>query len=180
MGLQEVLDKVNANPSVKAAYLLEGEIYERFVAEESSVTEAESGMSFVNKALKEVLKRNTALCLFSTGEFEDIEEHVMVMEDPLGNIVGHDIPECMKEKYKDDTTLFWLCEDFVMRPEANMRDVKMVMLPKKVRTIGEAEGVCDAIMLYPASTTDLLLRKHFGALGGKCGSASAILAFNIL
>ncbi|MCL1811609.1 MAG: hypothetical protein FWG41_05275 [Methanomassiliicoccaceae archaeon] len=181
MGLEEVLAKLSSVEAIKAAFLLEGEFYDEVVAEEDSVTESFTGMPLVNKALEEVLKRKAAVCIFCTSAFEAPTDHIMVMEDVCGNRVGHDVPACMADDFKDDPSIFWLCDDFAMYPDkADMLDVMMVMLPQKANSIGESEGVKDAVLLYPATTTDILLREHFGISPNEPGIASAIIAFNII
>jgi len=56
----------------------------------------------------------------------------------------------------------------------------MVMLPQKVKSIGEKEGVKNAVLLYPSTTTDLILRKYYGISPGEPDIASAILAFDVV
>jgi hypothetical protein len=179
VGLKEVLDLLDTNGSVKAAFVLEGEFYRKVIAEERSVTECAFGMPFVNRALDEVLKRNVAVCLFASGNLENIEEHIMIMEDKHGNIVGHDVPKCMVDDYKDNPDIVWLSEDFAIYPDRmDLWEAAMVLLPNKVSSIGKNEGVEDAIMLYPATTTDMLLKEHFMIPDNKV--STAILAFNII
>ena len=179
MGSKEVLDKIRSSTAIKAAYIMDGKLYKEFVREEGSVTGSDAGMPLDNRAFKEMLKRTTAVCLFSTGDFEEITEHIVIMEDPEGNMVGHDIPECMAGAFDNDPNLFFLSDDFVMNMEANMREVTMVLLPKKdVRCVGEAEGAKDVMIMFPAPTTDLLLRRHFGIRDDEKGIASSVLAFN--
>ncbi len=181
MGLEEALEKIRSDRSVTAAFVLEGEIYKEVVGEEGSVTESTFGMPLINRALEEVMKREIAVCIFCDGSFEPPSDHVMVMEDDRGNLVGHDIPVCRMGEFKDDPNIFWLCDDFVMYPnKTESQDIVMVMLPQKVCSIGEDEGVRDLILMYPATTTDILLRKHFGVSVDDPKIASAIMAFNVL
>jgi hypothetical protein len=87
----------------------------------------------------------------------------------------------MTDRFKDAEDLFWLSDDFVMDPDKmGAHDIVMVMLPQKALTIGEREGVKDAVILYPAVTTDMILRRHFGIPPGEPDIASAILAFDVI
>ena len=181
MGVEEVLTKLGSEKAVKAAFLLEGDFYDEVVGEEGSIIESTMGMPLVNRALEEVLKREVAVCLFCDGTFEPTTDHVMIMEDRCGNIVGHDVPARMMDDFKDDPDIFWLCEDFAMYPcRAESQEILIVMLPQKARSLGEKEGIADPILLYPATTTDVMMRKHFGISVCDPKIASAILAFNIL
>jgi len=181
MGLEDIIAKIASHISVKAVFLLEGEFYGEVVEEESSITESSMGMPLVNRALEEVLKRGTALCIFCDGGFEHPMDHIMVMEDGAGNRVGHDVPACMINDFKDDQDIFWLCDDFAIYPnKAETHDMLIIMLPQKVKYIGESEGAKNPVLLYPATTTDIMLRKHFGISVDDPGMASAILAFDII
>jgi hypothetical protein len=87
----------------------------------------------------------------------------------------------MIDKFKDDKNVIFLSEDFVLYPDrTDAGDVIMVMLPQKVTVVGEAEGVKDAVLIYPATTADLMLRKHFKVPLGGGAVASAILAFDVI
>ena len=181
MGLEEVLSKICADKNVNSAFLLEGDFYKKVVEEEGSVKESTFGMPLANRALDEIQKKNVAVCIFCYGSFEPPSNHVMMMEDGCGNIVGHDVPSCMMDRFKDDTEIFWLCEDFAMYPnKAETEEMIMVMLPQKAKCIGESEGARDPVLMYPATTTDVLLRKHFGISLDDPRIASAIIAFDIL
>ncbi|MCL1978984.1 MAG: hypothetical protein FWG60_02360 [Methanomassiliicoccaceae archaeon] len=180
MGLKEILAKLGSERSIRAAFVLEEEIYGEVVKEEGSVTESSMGMPLINRALEEVLKRKVAVCIFCESAFEVPTDHVMVMEDGCGNRVGHDVPSCMADRFKDDPDIFWLCDDFAMYPDkAAMEEIFIVMLPQKVSIVGDDEGARDPVLLYPATTTDILLRKYFGISPDDPKIASAILAFDM-
>lgn len=179
MGIEEIIAKIRSNKSVEAAFLLEGEIYQETIEEESSVSEVSMGMPLINRALEEVRKRKVAVCLFCDGTFEAPTDHVLVMEDTLGNVVGHDVPARIMSEYKDDPNIIWLCDDFALFPgRAKTFDIVMVMLPHNVSSIGENDGAKDPILLYPATTTDTLLRRYF-KIPLDSRIASAILAFDV-
>ena len=181
MGLEDAIAKLAAQKPVKAVFLLEGEFYREVVEEEGSITESFAGMPLVNRALEEVVKRTTALCVFCENAFDIPHGHVMVMEDLYGNVVGHDVPPRLMERYRDDPDVFWFCDDFAMYPNrARSRELVMVMLPQDMGLVGKDEGVKDAILLYPATTTDILMKKHFGTVTNNPKLASAIVAFDLL
>ncbi|AIZ56472.1 hypothetical protein Mpt1_c05840 [Candidatus Methanoplasma termitum] len=182
MGLEEVLSKICADKNVNSAFLLEGEFYEEVIEEESSIIECTFGMPLDNRALKEIKTKEMAICIFCYGSFEPPSDHVMVMEDCCGNWIGHDVPSCKMHQYKkDDPDIIWLCDDFAIYPNrAVSHEMVMAMLPLRVKCVGESEGVKDPVIMYPATSTDIMLRKHFGIPLGDARIASAIMAFNIL
>ena len=179
MGINEVIIKLRNSNGVRDVFLLEGESLRAVIDEEKSVDSSSMGMPMKNKALDECLKRNTFLCVYCDYTFEQPTEHIMLMEDGKGNIVGHDIPVCMANDFKDRDDIVWLCDDFAMFPlMAESEEMYIVMLPQKINTIGENEGAVDPVVLYPATTTDMVLKKIFGALDGP-DVATAIIAFNL-
>jgi len=181
MGMDDVIAKLLADKSIIAAFPLEGAIYGEAVAEERGIVESSWGMPLVNKALEEVLERGAAVCVFCDSAFEPNDGHIMVMMDGEGNVVGHDVPPCMMDSLRDDPDVFWLCDDFAMYPErAGTQEMAIVMLPQRVRVVGAAEGAGDPVLLYPATTTDIMLRRHFGMPMDDPRVASAIIAFDPL
>jgi hypothetical protein len=181
MGSEEVIAKLCKDKAIRAAFVLEGDAYDEAIAEEKSITESTFGMPLVNRALEAVMKKRTAVCIFCESSFEVPTDHMMIMEDVCGNRIGHDVPKCMVKDFIDNPDIFWLCDDFVLYPDkTDARDVVMVMLPQEMKSIGENEGVRGAVLLYPATTTDIILRMHFGMPLGDPKIASAILAFDLL
>jgi len=179
MGLEDVLTKLRSDKSVRAAFALEGNIFNDFIMEEGSVTEGAMGMKLKNRAFEEVIKRRTVICIFVEYTFETPTDHIMIMEDGCGNIIGHDVPPCMMSKYKDNPDIVWLCDDFALYPcRTQSEEPVFVMLPQKTDFIGKEEGAKDTVILYPATTTDILLRRHFGFFLDEPGIATAILGYN--
>ena len=179
MGIQEVVDKLRKEDGVCEIFILEGDNFKAAIDEEKSVVESSMGMPMVNKALEECLKRNTFLCICCDYTFEQPTEHIMLMEDGDGNIIGHDIPICMIDDFKDREDIVWLCDDFAMFPQkATSEEMYIIMLPQHVNAIGPAEGVMDPVILYPATTTDMVLKKLFN-MQDRPELATAILAFDM-
>ncbi|MDR3282765.1 MAG: hypothetical protein LBS92_04050 [Candidatus Methanoplasma sp.] len=180
MALDALLEKIRSRECVTYAFLLEGDALREALEEEAGVGTL-SGMPMENRALAECLGKEVAVCMFCNGVFEQssASEHIMVMEDGRGNVVGHDVSKEMAVVFKDDPEVFWLCDDFVMYPgRASIGDIKMVMLPKRIRSLGESDGVRNPVILYPATTTDLILKRRFDVAADSRVS-SAILAFDV-
>jgi len=178
MGLNDIVRKLKERDGIRAVFLLEGESLKKTVDEEKSIETSSMGIPLVNRALEECLKRNTFLCLFCDHAFETAMDHVIVMEDGDGNIIGHDVPPCMMDDFKDDPNIIWLSDDFAMFPNiSTCHEFMIVMLPQKVTIIGESDGVRDPILLYPSTTTDMVLKKIFGSPAPNL--SSAIIAFDL-
>ncbi|MDR0524205.1 MAG: hypothetical protein LBG62_07305 [Candidatus Methanoplasma sp.] len=180
VSLEAIIEKLQCAGGVFKVERLEGEVLDEILSEEAGV-DTSIGMPMDNRALAECLKRDTFLCVFCDYSFEKPEDHVMVMEDGNGNRVGHDVPEGMMGDFKDDPDAIWLCDDFVMFPSlATSDDLKIVMLPQSVTVIGEEDGAGSPVLLYPATTTDVALRRALGVNPSDPGIATAILAFDLL
>jgi hypothetical protein len=180
MALNAVLEKLSCEKGVERVFVLDGDILKKVFEEEGGIAESSFGMPMDNRALAECMKRNTFLCVFCDYSFELPTDHVMVMEDDAGNRVGHDVPACMCGKFSDDPDAVWMGDDFVMFPNlATSGDLMVVMLPQKVKCLGEKDGVGSPILMNPATTTDILLRTHFGIKSDNSDIASAILAFDL-
>jgi hypothetical protein len=179
MTISKILEKLKSADGIVEAFVLEGDVLKTVLEEEGAV-DTSIGMPMENRALEECIKKNTKVCVFCRYSFEQPTEHVMIMEDGNGNIVGHDIPIGSKDDPVSDPDAVWLSEDFVMFPGLMTADeVKVVMLPQKISTVNETDGAKDPMILYPAPTTDEILRKHFGIDVEDPDIASALIAFDI-
>jgi hypothetical protein len=177
--LDAVLEKLSREKGVDKVFVLDGDVLKKVLEEEGNITESSFGMPMENRALTECKKRGAFLCVFCDYSFELPTDHVMVMEDSDGNRVGHDVPECMCGKFNDDPDAVWMGDDFVMFPNLTTSgDIKVVMLPQEVKCLSEEDGAGSPILMNPATTTDMLLRSHFGVRSDKPDIASAVLAFN--
>jgi hypothetical protein len=179
MGFEDALSKVKSAKGVINAFPMDGPILESVCAEEDSVR-LSGGMILENRALDECLRRNVHICVFSRDFFEPMSDITMLMEDAFGNVVGHDVPECMIEEYKCRTDIVWLSDSFVLYPNVTSRsEPRLVMLPRKVRLIGAADGVFGAVGYYPSITSHNILREHF-VIGDDPDVSSMIIGMDTL
>jgi len=180
MGMDGIVEKLKGREGVFDVCMLTDELFKEFLKEESSVEESSMGMPLVNEALKECLHRNSHLAVFSSGSFDMPQDHVMVMKDDEGHIVGHDVPKGMMEMFQEMQDVIWLCDDFVMFPSVcAMSEISMHMLPQRLTIIDEGDGAGNPVVLYPATTSDMLLKRMFSIpLDSKL--ASAIISFDLL
>ena len=142
---------------------------------EAGIGDTTFGMPLENRALEECIRRDACVCVLCDHSFEKPTDHVMTMEDCNGRMVAYDIPAGRKGDYAEKKNLIWISDDFVM--EADGEAVKMVMLPQRTRCICEADGVRDAVIFYPATTTDAYLRKQLGYMNNDSRLATALVAF---
>ncbi|MDR0524016.1 MAG: hypothetical protein LBG62_06325 [Candidatus Methanoplasma sp.] len=176
-GVEDVLSVLRSMDGVAAAFLLDGAALDAAVAEER-VAGTISGMPMENRALDECVRREVRVCLFCTGAFGDAEGRVLVMEDGDGNVLGHDVIGGRGAEADFGEDALWLSDDFVVFPgRRSAGGVRMVMLPRRVSSIGRAEGAGDPVLMYPSTGTDLLLKRLFRVPEGSKAS-SAILAFD--
>jgi hypothetical protein len=66
-------------------------------------------------------------------------------------------------------------EDFVISPDADIGECRMVMLPQDLKCLGEAEGIGRAVILYPAADADIYLKEKFGVDQNDIRIASGII-----
>lgn len=178
MTTEDVRNKLLSTDGVKLAFIPDEETIRSIFEQEDVIMDTTFGMPLDNRALKACMERDGHIIVFSTYAFETPTEHVMTMEDDDGNLVGFDIPHGKESEYQDDENLMWLCDDFVLRTDGEA--TKVVMLPQSTGCIGCEEGVCDAVIFYPATTTDQYLREKYGVDMMDSNIASAMVSFRIV
>jgi hypothetical protein len=120
------------------------------------------GMLYDNRALDECCVRNTAICVFCNGFIEEQTEISMIMMDNYGNITGNDVPKCKEAEYRSRNDVIWLSDNFVLYTKAVQRsESRLVMMPRRFRSLENMNGVSNAICFYPSLTTDIMLKKRF-------------------
>lgn len=180
MDTERVLKHMKSVAGVHGAMVLDSETIAEVSAMEEGVTDTSFGMPLDNRALEACRKKAVWLCLFCDYTFEQPTDHVMLMEDENGNVIGFDIPPGKQDSFIDREDLVWLSDDFVLKGDAEGDVSKVVMMPQKLSCIGSEAGVKDAIVFYPNTATDGHLRDKLEYKDEAPGIASAIMAFDWL
>lgn len=179
MVLEDFLRYVKELNGVLDAFIPDDSTMESIFALESNVEDTSFGTPMDNRALAESKKRLKHIIVFCNYAFSVPTDHVMVMEDADGCIVGFDIPPGKQEEYIDRTDLVWLSDDFVL--VMNGKDMaKVVMLPQKLDFVNGKYDVDNAILFYPVTTTDIFLKEKFKMDKSSPSIASAVLSFDVV
>ena len=89
-----------------------------------------------------------------------------MMRDSKGNVFGHSIPDSQIESYNGREDIIWLSYDFVLYPAVEAgEDMILVMLPQEYRGFSEQDGISEALVFYPAVTTDCIIKEKYGDPG---------------
>lgn len=180
MDPKAIAEKLMNAPGIHLAVVPDDDVLNELFAREDDIVDTTFGMPIDNRALAACRGRSKHVVIFCDYTFEVPDGHVMMMEDENGKTVGFDIPSGKAEEYIDRTDLVWLSDDFVLLTTTGSDIAKVVMLPQKARCIGEKDGVKDAVLFYPATTTDMFLKKRFGVDTDTPSIASALLSFDEL
>ncbi len=121
------------------------------------------GMPIDNKAMDACLACDFVLCVFANTSFEQPSDKIMMMQDSSGLVLGHDVAPSQMDEYMAREDLIWLSEDFVIYPSTEMGDdIILVMLPQIYNGFSEEDGVSEAVIFYPATTTDSIIKEKYG------------------
>ena len=132
--------------------------------EDDMCVDTSFGMPIENKAMDACLSCDFVFCVYADMSFERPENTIMVMQDSAGNVFGHDIPDSQIESYNGREDIIWLSYDFILYPEAAdvCEQMTLVMLPQEYRSFTEGDGVSEALVFYPAVTTDCIIKDRYG------------------
>lgn len=180
MTLKNVLEAVLRAPGIHQAFLVEKDVIEEVFRQEDVVEDTTFGMPLDNRALKACRERSGHIIVFCDYSFELPTDHLIIMEDESGNLIGFDIPVGKKGEYEGRTDLVWLSEDFALNMDADCDVATVVMLPQKVGCVNEVDGARDPVLLYPSTTTDMYIRDRLGVNPESPDIATAILSFHIV
>lgn len=165
MGYGKILSKILSQPTVTAAFVIDGETALRIEYEESRI-KVTGGFTYENQAVEEGRHADLEVCVFSEGFLSDPDDVTLVMEDSAGQICGHDVPKFAHASKIVREGAVWVSSDFVVYPDVKLvSEPKFVLMAKHVNFLGPEEGVSRATCFNPALSTDRLLRKRFGYAG---------------
>jgi hypothetical protein len=178
MTAQNVLEAISKVPGVRQAFIAEPALIEEVFRREESVEDTSFGMPLDNRALQACRERSGHIIVVCDYAFEQPTEHVMIMEDDTGGLIGFDIPPGRIGEFEDRTDLIWLSDDFVLSMDADYDVAKVVMLPQSVNCVCSADGAADPVVMYPATTTDMYIREQLCIDADSADIATAVLSFN--
>jgi hypothetical protein len=162
MSVEAIIESLSKHRGVRQIVLIDEELINVIKDEESQVVGA-LGMPIENEAMLECLSKEIKLCIYCDYSFEHPDDSIMFMKDGEGNIVGQDVAECKKSQFEEKEGLIWLSEDFVLYPNADMgSEVRMVMVSQRYHGFSEEDGVSEALLFFPATSTDCIIKSRYG------------------
>lgn len=151
------------------------------VVDEELTVRTTSGMEMENRAMEICFSRDVKICVFCDSTFESShDESYLLMVDDEDNVVGKSVISSEKEIYENMEGVVWLSDDFIMFPDKQITgDVKMILLPQQINIFADAPEISDAVVFFPSTSTDALLKAYYGISSDVPDTASGIIGFNI-
>lgn len=156
-----VVGKIRSMPNMIYADVPDESDLRAFYDEECKVAGI-SEMPMENEAMAVSRSRKHHIVVAFSGALDAVPHHEVVMKDSTGRIVGWDVPPELAHEVEGRTDLMWMCDDFVIDPNAMDGEVRVVLVPQKVSFIGEEDGVADPVAMYPSPSTDMMIRERYG------------------
>jgi hypothetical protein len=162
MSVDRVIEALGKHKGVKQVMLLDEDLAETIKDEESQVVSS-FGMPIENKALEECLSKEVKLCIYCDYSFEHPDDSIIFMKDGEGKIVGQDVAESKRSQFEGKEGIIWLSDDFVLYPGVDMGpDIRMIMVSQRYHGFSEEDGVSDAVVFFPATSTDSIIKSRYG------------------
>lgn len=165
MLVDEFLALLRGMDGVITAEIMPSDLIQEVAEKESSVDTITGGMTLENIGLFQCLHHEHVFVLISKGFLQRSEEITMRMIDTEGVVIGHDVPDSMREELSARKDLIWMSDGFVLFPELiTNRDAKMVMGCSTLRLDG-VPGDVTARMFYPSIASAELINRRYGVEG---------------
>ncbi|MDN5357654.1 MAG: hypothetical protein PWR17_823 [Candidatus Methanomethylophilaceae archaeon] len=162
MSVDEIIESLKRHRGVRKVALLEEDLVDIIKEEESQIVSV-SGMPIVNEAMEVCLSKDIKLCIYCDYSFEHPDDSTMFMKDGEGRIVGQDIADSKRSQFEGKDGIIWLSDDFILYPGADMGpDIRIVMVPQVYHGFSEEDGVSEAVVFSPATTTDCIIKSRYG------------------
>lgn len=133
---------------------------------EASVVSVSGGMRMECRGMSQCARMSRCAVVFTDDTFPRPDEVTLEMVDDGGAVIGHDVPECMRESLKPNADLIWVSDSFVIHAEKArvVSDVRMVISASPLAAEWIPEGVSVSIY-YPCVESAELINRHFGVSG---------------
>lgn len=119
-----------------------------------------AGMPMECPGMDTCASRQSVFVMFCDSGFPAPVESMIEMVDRRGVTVGHDVPECQRDRY-DDETVLWMCSNMVIYPEKMVEGDITVRLYAIPVTVGGVQGS----LYYPSKESADMLNAMFGMDG---------------
>ncbi len=162
MSVDRIIEALGKHRGVKQIMLLDEDLAETIKDEESQVVSS-FGTPIENEAMDECLSKEVRLCIYCDYSFEHPDDSIMFMMDGDGKIVGQDVADSKRSQFEGKEDIMWLSEDFVLYTGADMgADIRMIMVSQRYHGFSEEDGVSDAVVFFPATSTDCIIKSRYG------------------
>ncbi|MFA5312464.1 MAG: hypothetical protein WC375_03975 [Methanomassiliicoccales archaeon] len=125
---------------------------------------SQMGMQVKNEGVEQCMQRRHVLCILKNTSFRPPPEPTVQLMADDGMIIGTEVIPGEKGKYsKDDPSLMWLCEDFVVfmdvKPEVKEY---FYMPPVSFPELTAIPGVTEVVSCSPSPLGDLVVKNRYG------------------
>ncbi|MFA6710028.1 MAG: hypothetical protein WC067_02185 [Candidatus Methanomethylophilaceae archaeon] len=178
--VERVVDILSSTKGVIGAFVMDDDLSKRILMEERSVISI-TGMDVQNVGFEEVMGREYRICVvYSNGSFEEPKgTPVIIMVNSSDEIVGTAVSEDMMEEYSERKDVIWISDDFVIFADSNTDGTERFVLPPcRYSALNEKDGCKDAIFSSPATTSDIMMKNHFG-VGSSNKTSTIVVGFNV-
>ncbi|MFP4170137.1 MAG: hypothetical protein ACLFUV_03840 [Methanomassiliicoccales archaeon] len=165
---EDVRRRILSVPGVVEVVFLEGDMREDLIALEERAEEngaAGGMMPFRNEGVWEALDRDVSLVVVLRSDKEILggEAQPVIMVDGEGQMVGEFINERRKEELRDREDVHFLCEDFVIYSEVEVKGEPIfIMPPLGFRYIEGIEGIGRITSGSISTLSDHYIRERLG------------------
>ncbi|MCE5296305.1 MAG: hypothetical protein LLG16_04280 [Euryarchaeota archaeon] len=161
--LDSAVDIIQGMKGTLKVFPLDAETREGILKVERCI-KSQMGMEVKNEGVEQCMQRKHVLCILKNGAFRPPPEATVLLIADDGKIVGTEVIPGEKEKYsKDDDSLMWLCEDFVIfmnvKPE---KKEFFYMPPVSFPELNDISGISDVVSCSPSPLGDLVVKNRYG------------------
>ena len=161
MRLQDFVGFLEDLPGVVQAVPLNRDQVEEVIAGEEALKTASGGLRMENSGVATCGSRDSVFILYCDSSYPRPSKITMEMIDDRGVTVGHDVPPCMMDHFKERGDVIWFTDNFVIYPaKLAPYDVRMVM--RACRMDWDLPDGMSAWTFYPSPGTADIVNSWFG------------------
>ncbi len=163
--VKEFMDLLKKMDGVLDVAYMPRDTVQEIVQIEDSITRVSCGLRMENSGVGTCASREHVFALSCNGDFPRPSEVTMEMIDEDGIVVGHDVPQCMIDHFKERDDIIWITDSFVMYPnKITVKDARMVLHASRCAHENIPADI-EPWIFYPSTSSAIRMNEVFGFEG---------------
>jgi hypothetical protein len=155
---ERAVEIIRGMAGTRLAFVLSPEVVEAIRTVEGGI-KSQVGLDVINEGVNQCLRRQHVICIIKDSRFRPPPEPTVLMMADDGIIIGTEVLAGEHHKYKDNETLIWLGNDFVVFTDRAPKSKEYFFMPPvSFPELEQIAGAKNIVSCSPSPLGDLIIK----------------------